>query len=710
MGTRFLLVISLLTASLAAGAEPLLRPAGLEPEIAFWRRAFGEVSSKQALVHDARHLSLVYEVVDYPSGITDAQRRRLHDRVRRKYRDILDDLAAGRTKGLTSDATRVKGLTDFMSRDELGVAADRVRVQQGLADRFHAGMIRSGRWRSYIYEGLEQNGVPRELAALPHVESSFNPNAYSHVGAAGLWQFTRSTGRRFMRVDHVVDERRDPWVSSRAAARLLAYNYSILESWPLAITGYNHGVAGMRRAVKTMGTADIETIVRNYQGRAFGFASRNFYVAFLAAVDVDSNAEAFFGELDVLPPEQRILVPTPDYMKVDTIAEALGFSTDQLQSWNPALMAPVWEGRKFVPRGYELSVPAQYAPDSADNLFAAVSPSQRFDRQVPDLSHKVRRGETLSHIALRYHTSVSELVAMNGLNSRHRIRIGQELRLPGRYPSPADYSGDSYTVRRGDSLGVISARTGISQKQLMAMNGLSNPNRIYVGQSLVLSDTGAVEEAPIVQPEPAPAAVASVTPAPAVDAMPQPESAAEAEESGLAPEPAATDKTMVRLASTANPDPSDYSVGTDSTIEIQAAETLGHYAEWLDTRASALRRLNGMSYGQPVVVGKRLRLSFDRVDSDTFQERRMAYHRSLQDAYFSRYRVTDTQVHRMRSGESLWTVNRGRDQVPVWLLRQYNPDLDMNRLRPGTRLVIPKVEAIDAGDTPGSNLASAEAS
>ena len=713
---RLLLLMGLLWAS-GVSAEELTRPAGLEPEIAFWRRTFGEVSSNQALVHDKRHLSLVYEVVDYPKGLSNSQRRRLHDRIRSGYRQVLLDLAAEKNTKLNAKEQRVKSLTSGMSADELRAAAERIRIQQGLADRFHAGLIRSGRWKPYIYEGLEQYGVPRELAALPHVESSFNPEAYSHVGAAGLWQFTRSTGRRFMRVDHVVDERRDPWVSSRAAARLLAYNYSILESWPLAITGYNHGVAGMRRAVKAMGTEDIETIIRQYQGRAFGFASRNFYVAFLAAVDVDQNAEAFFGEIDLDPPEQRILVNTPDYMKVETVAQTLGFSTDQLQVWNPALMAPVWEGRKFVPRGYAVSMPANRAPDSTDRLMASIPSSERFAQQVPDLSHRVRRGETLSHIALRYHTSVSELVAINGLGSRNRIRAGQEIKLPGRYPA-ADFSGDTYTVRRGDSLGVISARTGISQKQLMAMNDMTNPNRIFVGQNLRLSNPAGEnsQSAPPPRPEPEPAPAASVAAA-------EPESgsagAAVAQASATEPEPdeipvaaeaLSEDEsaTSTERLATANPDPSDYSVGKDATIEIQAAETLGHYAEWLDTRASVLRRLNGLSYGQPVVVGKRLRLSFEMVDRETFTGRRMDYHRSLQDAYFSRYRVTDTQVHKMRAGESLWTVNRGRDQVPVWLLRQYNPDLDMNLLRPGTRLVIPRVEAIEGQEAQNSSLAAAE--
>ena len=88
---------------------------------------------------------------------------------------------------------------------------------------------------------LKRHGVPEEIAALPHVESSFNPEAYSKVGAAGLWQFMPSTAKRFMRVDGIVDERLDPYSATEAAANLMLYNYRLLGSWPLTVTAYNHG-------------------------------------------------------------------------------------------------------------------------------------------------------------------------------------------------------------------------------------------------------------------------------------------------------------------------------------------------------------------------------------------------------------------------------------------------------------------------------------
>ena len=175
---------------------------------------------------------------------------------------------------LTSEERRVQDLWEGRpGSSSLRAAADRVRVQQGLSDRFLEGYVRSGRWQDHIRDSLRESGVPEMLAALPHVESSYNPEARSYVGAAGLWQFTAGTGRRFMRIDGAVDERRDPYRSSEAAARLLRANYGELNSWPLAITGYNHGTGGMRRAMRAVGTDNIETVVRNYDGPAFGFAS-----------------------------------------------------------------------------------------------------------------------------------------------------------------------------------------------------------------------------------------------------------------------------------------------------------------------------------------------------------------------------------------------------------------------------------------------------
>jgi membrane-bound lytic murein transglycosylase D len=119
---------------------------------------------------------------------------------------------------------------------------------------------------------------------------------------------------------------------------------------------------------------------------------------------------------------------------------------------------------------------------------------------------------------------------------------------------------------------------------------------------------------------------------------------------------------------------------------------LGHYAEWLDLRASELRRINDLRFGKTLVVGTRLELAFRRVSPATFEERRLAYHEQLQARFFEQFRITGTEREVIRAGDSLWSIAGRADNVPVWLLRQYNPDLDFNDLHPGMPVILPNLE------------------
>ena len=574
-------------------------------------------------------------------------------------------------------------------------------------------------WKPYIEQQLTLAGVPAGLAALPHVESSFNPEARSHVGAAGLWQFTRATGQRFMEIDHVIDERRDPFRSSESAAELLAYNYSILKSWPLAITAYNHGVGGMRRAVRTLKTEDMAVINREYSGRTFGFASRNFYVAFLAALEVQQNAESYFGPVKMDKPRADLIIELPSYVPAKTLSTALGVSQEILKTYNPALLGPIWDGTKYVPRGYAVRVPEQLVDMTEAEVLMAIPSGQRFARQTPDMYHKVRRGESLSVIAARYGTTSRELVSLNGLKSKHRIRAGQTLRLPFAGVSIPE-AADAYTVKNGDSLSVIASRAGVSEAKLLEMNKLSDKNRIYIGQVLYLAprDASTITVEPVMTEvviaevkaspasvekavsqktgtsavEPGLAAGSSAAPIRVVaqdEAMP-----AVAEESAVVTESEAEVAAMVSLA-----DPSDYSVADDNTIEVLAAETLGHYADWLNIRTQRLREINQLDYSRPVVVGRRIKLDFSQVSTTEFTAQRVAHHRGMQEAFFVRYRVTDTTEHKLKEGESLWMLAQKHYKVPVWLLLQYNPDLDFGRVQTGMRIVFPRIELIDHSAT-----------
>ena len=154
-------------------------------------------------------------------------------------------------------------------------------------------------------------------------------------------------------------------------------------------------------------------------------------------------------------------------------------------------------------------------------------------------------------------------------------------------------------------------------------------------------------------------------------------------------------------------DPSDYTVASDGTIEVQATETLGHYAEWLEVRATRLRELNRMRLGTPVVIGQRLKIDTSRVSADEFDQRRRGYHQKLQEDFFAINRIIGTEVHVVRRGESLWVIAQRYQNLPIWLLRQYNPDVDFDDVRPRTQLTLPLVETTAPGQP---TLAGARAS
>jgi membrane-bound lytic murein transglycosylase D len=136
-------------------------------------------------------------------------------------------------------------------------------------------------------------------------------------------------------------------------------------------------------------------------------------------------------------------------------------------------------------------------------------------------------------------------------------------------------------------------------------------------------------------------------------------------------------------------DPSDYSVAADRTIRIQEDETMGHYADWARVRAGDLRRINRIR-GTPVLrVGHRLKIDLSNATAEQFESARIAYHRELQEQFFASHRIVATNEHVVKAGESIWLLAERQFNVPVWLLRQYNPDLDLANVKPSTRVVIP---------------------
>jgi hypothetical protein len=279
-------------ATMALSPALFPKPPLLNTQVQFWKQIYTRYGVGDFVLHDRENLGVIYDVVHVAGTTNQARAEQLAkpeiERLRDKYTDILTRLAQGEAPGtLGAEGIAVARLWGCPCPSEvLQRAAGNIRVQQGLRERVAEGLFRAKRLLPRIVTILHRHQVPLELAALPLVESSFNPNARSKAGAVGLWQFIRSTGKKYLTITRRRDDRRDPIRATEAAAHLLRANYTVLGSWPLAIVAYNHGHAGVLTASEVVGSKSIEDIVTRYSGSRFGFASKNFYAEFLAALDV----------------------------------------------------------------------------------------------------------------------------------------------------------------------------------------------------------------------------------------------------------------------------------------------------------------------------------------------------------------------------------------------------------------------------------------
>ncbi len=670
----FLAVVCLLGANaLWAGEADFPLPSNLVPAVNFWVKVYTQADTESGFLHDSENLDIVYEKLPRDLELIDQHRKQIS-------RD-LRVLATGVRSSLTDNQQHILQLWGAgVTNERLQEASDNIRWQLGQSDRYQEGLNRSGAYLPHIRAVARNLGMPEELASLPHVESSFHPGAFSSASASGMFQFMRGTARRFMRVDNLVDERLDPYKSAYGAMKLLKENYDELGTWPLALTAYNHGTNGMVKAVQLTGTQDIGEIVEKYKGPRFGFASRNFYAQFLAARQVEKNSDTYFGQVARQQAPKFTEIEMTGFVDARVLAKTLGVNVQTLQLDNPALLKPVWNGNKRIPKGYIVKLDRSHFEGDAEVAVNNIEANNFHTAQTVDESHTVQKGDSLSSIATRYHTSVSELIAINQLGNRNAIKLGQKLVLPqnGTVPTlvvnrseqgtPAVTSG-RYAVARGDTLSKIADRFRIPEPTLMALNNMQDANTLQPGQQLLLrpEPTGKIEKTTVtVELERSVAGSAPI------------------------PEQASALAAMVHSMN-----PADYAVAKDGKIVVLPEETIGHYADWLKLNSKELYSLNGIHSEKAVKVGARLKLDFSHVDRDRFESHRRQFHTNLQAQYFSAWRISETSSYKIRNNDSLASLVRSND-IPLWLFRQYNPGVDAARIQVGQTVVIPKVERLAA--------------
>ncbi|CAB1075278.1 Membrane-bound lytic murein transglycosylase D [Olavius algarvensis Delta 1 endosymbiont] len=674
----------------------------IQPNVDFWLKVYTRYSSDQGIIHDKYRMNRIYGVIPLVDPYRGNGRKINNKRIKtakKEYQAILKKLMQGKPPTGAAEKRVAKLFAPDAKAAVFRSAMRNLRCQTGQKNRFRQGLIRSGAYIDEIKQIFRDAGLPKDLAYLPHVESSFNPKAYSKFGAAGMWQFTRSTGKQFMKVGYTIDERRDPILSSVAAVKLLGRNYRKLNTWPMAITAYNHGLTGMRRARRKKG--NYERIFKEYRSRTFKFASRNFYSEFLAAREAAKNYRQYFGDIKLNRPRKFHTFVLKNYVPLTELAEEFNINPAELQALNPALRRPVFRGQKYVPKGYHLRLPHRKGLDW--NKIIAQLPRQIYrPKQKRSTIYTVRKGDTAGKIAQIHGVKLIDLIAVNNLNRRATIYVNQTLRIPlpeaklGRVAKHTK-NKPAAAVRQTKPKSRSAAAAGPAENRVAAaadsvainVDGLP-PKKPQAADAPGVSESaaGTNPAEPLVEfllaqgapahyrPQETPAGSASQPQAPAVKQT----------DRNPALKPAIVQGHFaVERLSVEGGKPIGH-------IRVEAEETLGHYGEWLDVPVRKIRQMNGLKNGRPLQLSLRIKIPLVKVSKNEFEVRRFEYHQELAEDFFASYRVEKIWTYSIKKGDNIWTLSRQEFEVPLWLIKQYNGDVDFGALIPSQKLVVPVVE------------------
>tara|TARA_B110001454_G_scaffold219179_1_gene250889 strand:+ start:180192 stop:181403 length:1212 start_codon:yes stop_codon:yes gene_type:complete len=334
-------------------------PKGMEERVEFWKKVYTEYTSEQGVIHNTENIGEIYKKVDFA--------------------DIVSNKDLTRYQIEKEKQKRVDNLKKIILLEKPSLKMDDLRFQLGQKDRVETAIFLSGRYIEDFEDIFRQNQLPIQLTRLVFVESSFNVLARSKVGASGLWQIMPSNARPYRMMGPLVDKRNHPIEATKLAAKLLKNNYGMLEDWPLAVTGYNHGPTGVMKMTKKYKTRDLAELIENVNSRkSFGFASRNFYASFLAILEVESNAPKYFKNIKW----SKRIPGEPLKMKHPLPFEMLTrwFDNDllKLQIYNPHLSRKLISKSDPVPHGTWLLIPEK-------SYLTALSDMARIKRRVASL-------------------------------------------------------------------------------------------------------------------------------------------------------------------------------------------------------------------------------------------------------------------------------------------------------------------------------------
>lgn len=363
-------------------------------------------------------------------------------------------------------------------------------VGRGAFERY---LRRSGKYADLMRNILKEKGLPLDMVWLCLIESGFNPKAYSWARAVGPWQFIASTGRKYgLRRNWWYDERRDFVKSTYAACSYLTFLYNQFGSWPLALAGYNGGEGRIERAIQKHNTDNFWDLKLTRQ-------TQDYVPLYMAATIIAKNPEEYGFYVEYDEPLRFDIVKIDEPMDLGKVAKIVGTSLESMKELNPELLRGVTPPNY---PGYQLRVPlgtkdllTQYI---AQNRTLGEESTSKFANGL-FIEHKIKKGETLSHLAKRYGVPVSVIMETNGLTKKHLLKVGQHIMIPsqsyasnpkGQKSSQSKPSankskkGDFYTVKKGDTVSDLATKFNTTSQSIQKLNGLRNSNHIKEGQKL----------------------------------------------------------------------------------------------------------------------------------------------------------------------------------------------------------------------------------
>ena len=349
---------------------------------------------------------------------------------------------------------------------------------------------RSSRYFPIMKSVLREKGLPEELVYVALIESGFSSQAHSRANAVGYWQFIKGTGRRYgLRINHFVDERKDPVLSTRAAAEYFKDLYSLFGSWHLALSAYNAGEYRINRVV-----------LRHYNRNFWYLISKgslpketsNYIPKFIAARRIGKNPEKYgFDNIQYQKPFEYDIVKVKKSISLRKLSKNLSLNYKKIRKMNPMYKGeyvPIYDDLVTVRVPVGLQNKASYA------LAASFMKAPKYS-YLDHYWYRVRRGDTLSRIAVRNKTTISSLKRTNRIGRSSLIRVGQKLKIPVRKLAAVRYKAPSskataltHKVKRGDTLFHIAKKYKTSVSNLKSLNKIKG-SVLRVGQVLKLKSS-----------------------------------------------------------------------------------------------------------------------------------------------------------------------------------------------------------------------------